>query len=150
MTIPILFAHDAGCRFARESDGGHSDAAKRLSDTYNLHKTFGEVRGVIAFSLSDGSSDDTVYPDRETAVAHQHHNETRRGYTSLSAPYMSVCNAAALIRFERHAAKIAPAQRGARDGGLVVIPRLTSDGLNRQINAMNGHGSLPVALGRKR
>lgn len=149
VTIPVLFAHDAGCRYARESDGGHSDAAKRLSDAYNLHKMCGESWGWIAIHLDDGSTDSTVYPTRSDAVSHQHHNEANRGYLELRAPWMSVCEAAAYLRWLRQAAKAAKPDRDELGGGLAVVPRLTWDGIERQITAMEtGNGY--VAYGRKR
>lgn len=148
VTIPVLFRHDAGCRFARESDGGHSDAAKRLSDAYNLHKMCGQLGGWIAIRLADGSTDSEVYPTRESAVSHQGHNEARSGYMELRAPWMSVCEAAAYLRFLRQAAAAAKPDRDQRGGGLTVIPRLSLEHLEGQIRALET-GAGFVALGRK-
>jgi hypothetical protein len=148
VTIPVLVVHDPGCRYARESDGGHSDASKRLSDAYNLHRMCGTAAGWIAFKLADGSTEDTVYETRESAVAHQRHNEDRSGYVQLTAPHMSVCEAASVLRWHRETAKLARPDRDAKGGGLVVIPRLTADGIERQLAALHGGGVL--ALGRKR
>lgn len=142
--------HDPGCKYAREANGGHSDAAKRLSDHYNLHKFLGTRGGWIAIRLDDGGSDDTIYPTRDAAVSHQRHNEARRGYIELLAPHMSVCEAASVLRWQRQAARFAPADRDARGGGLIVIPRLTVEDRERQVQAMAGRLALPVALGRKR
>ena len=140
--------HDGGCRYARESDGGHSDDAKRLSDAYNLHKMVGERSGWIAIRLADGSTDSTVYPTRESAVAHQHHNERWNGFAQLTAPHMSVCEAAAYLRWLRQITRIAPAELGEAGGGLVVIPRLGAEGIGNQLRAMRRGGF--VALGRKK
>lgn len=146
---PVLVRHDPGCKFARESDGGHSDAAKRLSDTYNFHVTCGARIGqVIAYSLADATSDGTLYDSRADAVNHQRHNEGRRGYVRIGAGRMTVCEAAAVIRWDRHTAKLADAQRGERSGGLEVIPRLTIEGRERQLAAMSGRLNMPLALGR--
>jgi len=146
---PVLVAHDPGCRFAREADGGHSDAAKRLSDTYNLHIVAGARRGsVIAYSLADATTDGTVYDSREDAVAHQRHNEGRRGYVRIGAGRMTVCEAAAVIRWDRQAAELAAAQLGEKSGGLEVIPRLGIEERERQLAAMSGLIKMPIALGR--
>lgn len=140
--------HDHGCRFAREDNGGHTDAARRLSDTYNLHKLAGAKSGYIAVRFADGSSDDTVYPTRAEAVSHQRHNERWCAYIQLNAGHMSVCEAAATLRFQAHASKLAPAQSDQRGGGMVVIPRLNIEDQERQIAALSGRIGLPVALGR--
>jgi len=146
---PVLVAHDPGCRYAREADGGHSDAAKRLSDTYNLHIVSGAPIGaVFAFSLADATSDHVLYDSRLDAVMHQRHNEARRGYVRIGAGRMSVCEAAAVLRYQRQATEFAAAQRGERSGGLEVIPRLTLEGRERQLAAMRGQVRLPIALGR--
>jgi hypothetical protein len=143
----VLVRHDRGCRYARQEHGGHSDAAKRLSDLVNLHVCAGVSRGVIAAALSDGRSDNVVYPDRATAVSHQHHNERWYAFIRLNPSSMSVCAAESVMRFQRQQAEIAPAQLRERNGGLEVIPRLTIEDHQRQLAAMAGFGSLPIALG---
>lgn len=146
---PVLVAHDPGCKYAREPDGSHTDAAKRLSDTYNLHVVAGARRGsVIAYSLADATSDNVLYDSREDAVAHQHHNEARRGYVRIGPGRMTVCEAASVIRWDRHAAKLAAAQLGEKSGGLEVIPRLGLEERERQLAAMSGRTRMPIALGR--
>lgn len=148
--MTVLVEHDPGCKYARLEGGGHSDAAKRLSDTYNMHRAaLGfHGQGVIAVSLADGTSDNEVYPDRESAVAHQHHNERWFAYIRLNAPSMSVCEAESAMRWQRQAASLAPAELGEANGGLEVIPRLTLEDRERQIAAMRGRVRLPIALGR--
>jgi hypothetical protein len=150
VSSPALVPHDHGCRYARLEGGGHSDAARRVSDTYNMHRAvmgFAPA-GVIAVSLADGTSDNTVYPSRESAVAHQHHNERWYAYIRLAAPSMSVCEAESVMRLQRQAAALAPAQLDEPNGGLEVIPRLNAEDQQRQIAAMRGHLRLPIALGR--
>lgn len=151
--LPVIMAHDPGCRYAREANGGHSDAARRLSDLYNLHRLMtGNRGGIIAVRFSDGQSDGTIYPDRETAMRYQHHNERWYCYVDIGAAVaMTVCEAAAVLRFQAHAAKLAPAERDAKPGStLEVIPRLTIADRERQIGAMQGRVPLPVALGRRK
>lgn len=150
MSTPVLVRHDPGCRYARESDGGHSDAAKRISDTVNLHAVAGVRRGVIAFSLADGRSDGTVYDTRGQAVAHQHHDERYCGFIRLGPAGMSVCEAASVLRMQRQASRLARPDRDAPDGGLEVIPRLTREAHARQIAALAGRVRLPIALGKGR
>ncbi len=146
---PVLVRHDRGCHYSREADGGHSDAAKRLSDTYNLHMTCGARRGsFIAVSLADAASDGVVYDTRADAVDHQRHNEGWKAFIKLGAPHMSVCEAAAVLRWQRQANELARAQRGEASGGLEVIPRLTIEGRERQLAAMAGQIRMPLALGR--
>lgn len=149
MGTPVLVKHDSGCKFARESDGGHSDAAKRLSDTYNLHIVSGASKGsVFAVSLADATSDHVLYESRADAVAHQRHNEGWKAFVRIGPGHMSVCEAASRLRWERHANELAKAQRGERSGGLELIPRLTREGAERQLDAITGRLSMPLALGR--
>jgi hypothetical protein len=150
MTVPAIVAHDHGCKYARPEHGGHSDEARRLADTYNLHVIAGSTFGVIAVALADGRSDNVVYPDRAAAVAHQHHNEGWYCFIKIEALSMSVCEAESVMRFQRHANKIAKADRDHRQGGLSVIPRLALEDQERQIAAMAGRINLPIALGYNR
>jgi len=149
VSIPVITVHDHGCRYAREDNGGHSDAAKRLSDTYQLHRLMGHTSGWIAVRLADADSDHTVYETREAAVNHQHHNERWFAFVELIAPSMTVCEAASVLAWQRQAANLVPAQRGEAGGGLVVIPRLGLEEIDRQSLALAGGLALPVALGRK-
>lgn len=149
MSVPVLVQHEPGCRYAREADGGHSDAAKRLSDTYNLHIMSGAPIGaVFAFRLSDATSDHVLYDSREDAVMHQRHNEGWHGYVRIGPGRMSVCMGASVLRYQRQATELAAAQRGEKSGGLEVIPRLTIEGRERQLAAMRGQINMPIALGR--
>lgn len=148
--MTVLVRHDPGCKFARLENGGHSDTAKRVSDLYNLHMTcLGPgFHGVIAVNLNDGTSDGELYPDRANAVRFQHGNERNFAYIRLVAPHMTVCEAESVMRWQRQAAKLAPAQLEDPNGGLEVIPRLTLEGLESQIEAMQT--GRPIALGKGR
>jgi hypothetical protein len=148
--VTVLVRHDPGCKFARLENGGHSDTAKRVSDNYNLHMVcLGPgFHGVIAVSLNDGSSDGELYPDRATAVRFQRGNERNFAYIRLIAPSMTVCEAESVMRWQEQAAKLAPAQLEDPNGGLEVIPRLTLEGLDSQIEAMKT--GRPIALGKGR
>lgn len=148
--IPVISVHETGCKYGREFYGGHSEAARRLSDSYNLHKTAGRRRGWIAVRFEDGRTDDEVYPTRSQAVAYQHHNEREYAFIELVAPSMTVCEAASVLRFQAHAYKLAHPDVSDGDDALIVIPRLTIADRERQIDAMTGRNSLPLALGKKR
>lgn len=148
--MTVLVQHDPGCKFARPDDGGHSDAAKRLSDHYNLHMTclgFG-FHGIFAVNLGDGSSDGERYPDRASAMRFQHGRERNFAYIRLQAPHMTTCEAESALRWQRQAAVLAPAQIDEPGGGLEVIPRLTMEGREQQIAAMRF--GRPIALGKGR
>lgn len=150
MTVPTIVRHDPGCRYARPEHGGHTDAARRLADWYNMHRIAGATRGVIAVALADGNSDGTLYEDRASAVAHQHHNERWYCYVRITAPTMTICEAESVMRWQRQAAEIAPPQLDEPGGGFEVIPRLNREDVKRQLAAMQGRVNLPVALGRSK
>jgi hypothetical protein len=130
--MTLIFQHDAGCRYARESDGGHSDASRRVADEYNLHRVAGGEATIgrwISCALSDGRSDHTLYDSKADAELHQHGNETRYLYLPIKAMSMSVCSAATLLRTARMLYDLANHQTGDR----VVIPRLTNEHQARQL-----------------
>lgn len=162
--VPLLVQHDPGCKYGRLDEDetarqgkevfrpGHSDAAKRLSDTYNLHIIAGCPRGFwIACSLHDGSSDGCAYPTRQVAMQYQHHNEKNFAYIQVStAVPMTVCEAESLLRWQRQTWKVTErfTDRDEPGGGLAVIPRLAREDQEAQLRAIQtGHGY--VALGRK-
>jgi hypothetical protein len=150
--VTVLVSHDPGCKYARPEGGGHSDAAKRLSDTYNLHRAAAgfHARGVFAAALADGTSDGILYDSRADAVRHQHHNEQFYAYIRLGAPSMTVCAAESVMRFQRHGYELARRHVDREDrahGGREIIPRLTNEDQERQIRAMRGLVRLPIALG---
>jgi len=153
-----------GCKYARASSdltvddegniltgsiqGGHSDAAKRVSDCYNLHKAAGAVLGWwIAVSLATGESDGDAYPDKLTAVWHQKHSESWFAFLRIGQGAMSVCEAESVLAWHRQQARLRLSDRDYKRGGLDVIPRLTIEGAERQMAAMDGRLSMPLALG---
>lgn len=166
MALPVLVRHDPGCKFARgkgvdlddegniiagEIQAGHSDAAKRIADTYNLHKSAGAPVGHwIAVALADGTSDGCAYPGKAEAVRHQHHSEWWFAYIPLCPGSMSVCEAESVLYMRRMEARLHLADRDDPRGGMDVIPRLTTEDTRRQLAALAGHGSLPVALGYRK
>jgi hypothetical protein len=159
--VTVLVKHDIGCKWSR-FDGtvdrdanilsgsigaGHSDAAKRFSDIYNLHKVAGTVRGWIAVRYGDGSSNNVVYDSREDAVSDCWPYEDLYFYASLTPPPMSVCAAESLLRYKRVMSEMdrAHTDREAPHGGREVIPRLTAEDQEAQIAAVRaGTGIVPM------
>jgi len=162
----VLTAHDPGCRWARagaeaqisehgrvtgqaSTGAGHSDAAKRFSDTYNLHRAAGVTCGWIAVRYFDGSGGADVYPSRAEAVAAMWPWEDDYFYATLTAPSMSVCAADSVLRFKRVMSEMERPDRDAPGGGLEVIPRLTREDQEAQIAAVRT-GAGHIALGRRK
>lgn len=152
MSVPVLVRHDPGCKYSRgrdlvvDDDGrivsgeitpGHSDAAKRIADHYNLHKAAGAITGWwVAFALADGSTDGDAYPTKAEAVRHQHQNEWWFTYVKIGPASMTVCQAESLLYMGREQSKLRLADRDDRRGGLDVIPRLTREDHERQMQAI--------------
>lgn len=98
---PLLFAHDANC----PAKGlGHTDAAKRVSDTYRLHKSALGAAALgrwLAVALADGTSDGQLYDRRREAVTYQHHNEQFYAFVCITPGDMSVCEAEGFLQVNR-------------------------------------------------
>ncbi len=162
----VLVSHDQGCLWARpgaeaEIDGaghvtairspgyGHTDAAKRFADTYNMHKAAGAARGWIAVEYATGGGGADVYDSREAAVASLWPYEDWYFYCWLREPSMTVCAAESLLRYRRVMSDIERPDRDIAGGGYEVIRRLAVEDQEAQIRAVRtGRGALP--LGRRR
>lgn len=148
MGTPVLVRHDDGCKFARPELGGHSDAAKRLSDTYNLHKAAGSPVGWwFSVALSDGSGGDDLFESKSAAVHFHWPYEDWRFYAKIGPASMSVCEAESVMAWQRQVNGLRLTDRDDRHGGLEVIPRLTREHHDRQMAALRGQVPMPVALG---
>lgn len=158
--MTVLVKHDIGCKWGRfegevdakanilsgQVNPGHSDAAKRFSDMYNLHKAAGTVRGWIAVRYSDGSSNGDVYETREDAVGDLFPWEDRFFYATLQQPSMSVCAAESILRWKRIMSEMEKPDRDLPHGGLEVVPFLTEEDREAQVRAVRtGRGTLPMA-----
>lgn len=151
MPVPVLVKHDIGCRHARPADGGHSDAAKRLSDTYNLHKAAGSPVGWwFSVHYEDGSGGDDLFMSKADAVRHFWPYEDVRFYCKLGPASMSVCEAESVLAWHRQASSLRTTDRDNRHGGYDVIPRLTVEHHARQMRALRGEVNMPIALGYQR
>lgn len=109
---------------------GHSDAAKRISDTYNLHRMAGgyDVIGKwFAAALHDGRTDDVLYNTKREAVRHQHHNEQWYTFICIRPNSMSVCDAEVMLTISRryYDAGLRLPDPEDTHGGRELIRRLT-------------------------
>jgi hypothetical protein len=156
--LTVLVQHDIGCKWSRfdgevDADAnilsggvqpGHSDAAKRLSDAYNLHKVAGSS-GWFAVRYADGTGGQVLYATRAEAVADRWPWEDQYFYCTLQAPGMSVCAAESVLRFKRVMAAMERPDRDMRGGGLEVIPRAAIEDQEAQIAAVRtGKGALAL------
>lgn len=97
--------HDPGCvRARRDPLGGHSDAAKRVSDTYRLHREALGLAAVgrwFAVALADGTSDGQLYDTKRDAVRHQHHDEAWYAFVCIFPGDVDVCMAEEYLAMQR-------------------------------------------------
>lgn len=164
MSVPVITRHDHGCKWSRfdgqvdeqanivsgEVRPGHSDAARRFSDGYNLHRAAGTHGGWIAVALADGDCGADVYDTRQEAVSFAWPYEDRYFFAVLAQPSMTICQAESLLRYKRvmNEMESAHADRDAPGGGLEVIERMSVEDMEAQITAVRtGRGML--ALGRR-
>lgn len=100
-----LAPHQAQCDRARRTPfGDHSDAAKRISDTYRLHRTAQGMTAIgryFAAALADATTDNVLYDSKRDAVRHQHHNEQRYIFLAIGPFDLSPCEAEELLHLQR-------------------------------------------------
>ncbi len=97
---PLRTIHQKGCPV----NGEHSDAAKKIADTYNLHRAaqgYDCIGFWFAAALQDGSTDGVLYDSKQSAIMHQHHNENFYTYIQIVPSTMHVCEAETMIRIAR-------------------------------------------------
>jgi hypothetical protein len=123
----------------------HSDAAKRVSDTYRLHRTVmggDAIGGFFAVKLADGTSDGVLYDTKRDAVRHQHHNEQWYAFVAVGPFDMDVCAAETFIGTVRtfyDAGLRLPDPEHAR-GGLDVVQRVTREDQASLVASIKGKG----------
>lgn len=123
--------HDVNCDRARRTPfGDHSDAAKRASDAYRLHKAaLGQlaVGRFLAVALADGSSDGVLYDTKRDAVRHQHHNEQMYAFICINPGDLNPCEAEEFLALNRmfydRGIRLSDPDHAA--GGREVIQRVT-------------------------
>lgn len=133
MSVPLLFSHDRGCPYVGK---GHTDAARRISDTFTLHKIAGGYEAIgkwFVVSLQDGTTDNVLYDSRRDAMRHQMFPE-HHGYYTVTPGQMSVCAAEALLRiarrlYEKGIRMIDPDEMGGRE----PIKRSTWEDMNEAL-----------------
>jgi len=148
--MTVLVPHDYGCEWARPDGGGHSDAARRVCDTYNLHRAAGyhgagfgidsTLNRIFACALADGTSDGVLYDTRFDAIRHQHHNEKFYAYFRVERYVMSVCQAESVLKFHREAydqGLVFADRDDARLSSMEIIPRMTQEHYARQLAALS-------------
>jgi len=108
---------------------GFSDAAKRLSDTVNMHAIAGSWGKWIAVRLSDGGTDGVLYDSRADAIRHQLH-EKLCAYVLVPIDGMTLRAAESYMRFVRQAYDAG--FRLADPGGPDHIPALTREHARNQ------------------
>ena len=142
LPTPVLTPHDVNC----PSKGlGHSDAAKRVSDTYRLHRLAegnAAIHRWIAVALADGRSDGVLYDSKTAAVRHQHHNEQWYAFICLQAGDMSPCEAEQFLVINRmfYDKGIRMTDPDLAGGGPEVIPRATVEDQRSLIRSIRSNG----------
>jgi len=126
----------------------HTDEAKRISDTYRLHRLadpIGSIGHWFAPAIADGRSDNVLYDTRRDAVTHQHHNELYYCYVQIGPHDMNACQAESFIQTHRklYQAGIKLTDRDHHAGGRVMIPRLSVEDQQAQMRAILSGGKLP-------
>ena len=124
---------------------GHSDDARRMSDTTRLAWTVYGYEGFVghwmAFRLQDGGSDNVVYPSKKDAMLHciDHY---RYLFAVMHPGGMAVCEAEILLTLHRRARDrdIATPQLHLPHGGPDLIPRIGYDTISSQIRALRKAG----------
>lgn len=96
--------HEAWCPFGKSGLGEHTDAAKSLADTFNLHRVALGLDAVgkwFAVSLAEGKGDNQLYDSKLDCVTHQHHNERYYTYIKIVPGSMKVCEAEVMLTTAR-------------------------------------------------
>lgn len=101
------FRHQFRCPIENRTPfGDHTDAAKRLSDVYSLHRIadpYGNIGSWFAASLADGESDMVLYDTKRACIRHQHHNENFYTYVQIVPSMMTPCEAEVMLKVARMA-----------------------------------------------
>ena len=118
-----------------------SDAARRISDTYNLHRLadpIGNIGRWFASKLIDGTTDNILYDSRSDAVWHQKHNEQFYMFTQIVPATMSEHDSETRLQVARRMqdAGIRMIDRDAPNGGRDMIPRMSTEDQSAQISSM--------------
>lgn len=128
----------------------HTDAAKRTSDQFNLHRLadqYGAIGKWFAAALHDGSSDGVLYDTKQECVRHQHHNEQFYTYIKIIPSMMTECEAEVMLSVSRRAYDngMRMADPDAKHGGKQLIRRTNAEDM---LNLSDGFASNLALPGR--
>jgi hypothetical protein len=137
-----MSGHAIGCRSLL---GEHSDAAKRVHDTYSLHiavDRYGSIGKWFAVSLAEGFSDGILYDSKRDCVQHQHHNEMYYAYVCIRPMSMSVCDAEIFLNIQRrlYDKGIRMADPDDRHGGKELIKRASVEDMRSLMRSVERGG----------
>jgi hypothetical protein len=141
--------HQPWCRF-KTFGFEHTDAAKRMADTYNLHLIAGGRNAYgryFAAALHDGRDDDVLYDTKLDAVRHQHHNEQFYTYIRINPTSSNPCEMEVMLMTARNldGAGLKLADPDHKHGGMDVIKRSTVEDQRAQSVGRNINLILPEA-----
>ncbi len=134
--------------------GNHEDAAKRIADTYSLHRIAADTLGLtnigkfFAAALADGTTDGVLYDTKQDAVSHQKHNEQFYTFIKIGPWHMTACDAAVMLKVSRSAydkgLRLADPQ--SRSGGRELIKRATIEDMRSLASGKASNLILPFPL----
>lgn len=127
---------------------GHTDAAKRMSDTYNLHRIGAGDDAIgkwFAAALHDGTTDDVLYDSKRDAVIHQHHDEQWYTYIKINPMSSNPCEMEVMLKTARslYDKGLRMADPTDKRGGLDVIKRLSVEDQMAQARGRNTNLVMP-------
>jgi hypothetical protein len=130
--IPLLTGHHTHCT---QKGMGHSDGAKRISDTVTLHYAvlgWDCVRKWLAFSLNDGTGGNDLYDSKSDAVRMQSDPKWCL-YLCLAAGGMSACEAEIVLKTARKMA-----DWNLHETSRVFIPRIAAEHQQQTLRLLGG------------
>jgi len=140
--------HEPWCPFGKTGLGNHTDAAKRLSDTYNLHRIALGLNAVgkwFAASLAEGRTDDVLYDSKLDCVIHQHHNERWYTFIKIVPASMRPCEAEVMLTTARrlYDKGMRMTDPDHKHGGPDLIQRLTVEDALAQMRGVVTNLKMP-------
>ena len=125
----------------------HSDAAKRVSDNYNLHRVaapYDSIGKWLAVALSDGHSDGVLYDTKRECILHQHHDEMWYAYICVNPTSMTPCDAEIFLKVHRmmYEKGIRLADPDDVRGGREVIKRSTREDHSSLMRSIQSGGTI--------
>lgn len=137
--------HSSTCRLKGQA---HSDAAKRLSDSYNLHRIgagYAAIGKWFAARLDDGKTDDVLYASKSACVRHQHHNEQYYAFVKIAPCDMNFCDAEVYLGIARrmYEAGIRMVDPDHKHGGPDLIKRLTAEDQHAMLRGVAQNLKMP-------